>query len=127
MTRFLVLLLLCLCLKFEIKAQYLYPKLNDARLIQQRTLAVQLLPEDTEVETALNTVLKEAFNENYQGKVVFKSPSEIKALKKVIIVAHAGVIRTLLSYINNVDLKDSFQFKIGYGEVLKSSINEFEK
>lgn len=83
MTRPVVLLFLTFgLLIFESKAQYLYPKIDEAKLIQQRPLAVQLLPEDTEVEEAFNVVLKEAFNEYYDGKVVFKSSSEIKTLKK---------------------------------------------
>jgi alpha-ribazole phosphatase len=52
---------------------------------------------------------------------------EIDTDKNVVLVAHAGVIRTLLSYINNVALKDSFEFKIGYGQVLKLATNAFSK
>ncbi len=63
-------------------AQYLYPKLNEARLILERPLAVQLLPEETEVEEAMNIVLKEAFTEDYNGEVVFMTPDEIKDLKR---------------------------------------------
>jgi len=37
-----------------------------------------------------------------------------------ILVTHSGVIRSILSYLKNTPLKDSFdEFKIGYGEVLK--------
>ena len=39
--------------------------------------------------------------------------------KTVAIVTHAGVIRIILSKLNNVALKDAFDFKITYGEVIK--------
>lgn len=39
--------------------------------------------------------------------------------KNIIIVTHAGVIRTILAHYNAVELKDSFQFKIAYGQVFK--------
>ncbi len=38
--------------------------------------------------------------------------------EKIIIVTHAGPIRALLSHIRQIDLKDSFDIKIGYGEVI---------
>ncbi|NER11980.1 alpha-ribazole phosphatase [Leptobacterium flavescens] len=37
----------------------------------------------------------------------------------VIIVTHAGVIRALLSHILRIELKDSFQIKLTYGDVIK--------
>ncbi|WP_103072231.1 alpha-ribazole phosphatase [Aquimarina sediminis] len=40
-------------------------------------------------------------------------PSE----EKIIIVTHAGPIRALLAHIQQVDLKDSFDIKVSYGEV----------
>ncbi len=40
------------------------------------------------------------------------------SLEKVVIVTHAGPMRALLSYIRQVDLKDSFTIKIAYGEVI---------
>jgi alpha-ribazole phosphatase len=45
---------------------------------------------------------------------------EIK--KPVIIVAHAGVIRSFLCKINDVSLKDAFQNKVNYGDVIKIEI-----
>jgi len=40
--------------------------------------------------------------------------------KVVVIVAHSGIIRSLLAYINAVELKESFdEFKIPYGTVIK--------
>jgi len=39
--------------------------------------------------------------------------------KKIIITTHAGVIRSILSKINNIHLKDSFDIKVEYGQVFK--------
>ena len=38
---------------------------------------------------------------------------------KIVIVSHAGPIRALLSNIQKIDLKDSFDIKIEYGQVFK--------
>lgn len=40
-------------------------------------------------------------------------------LKPVVIVAHAGVIRSILCKIASLPLKDAFQNKVDYGSVLK--------
>lgn len=42
--------------------------------------------------------------------------------KPVIIVAHAGVIRSFLCKINDLSLKDAFQNKVNYGDVIKIEI-----
>ncbi|TRX36433.1 alpha-ribazole phosphatase [Flavobacterium sp. ZT3R18] len=42
--------------------------------------------------------------------------------KPVIIVAHAGVIRSFLCKINDLPLKDAFQNKVNYGDVIKIEI-----
>jgi len=39
--------------------------------------------------------------------------------ERIVIVTHAGPMRALLSYIRNIELKDSFAIKISYGEVIK--------
>lgn len=39
--------------------------------------------------------------------------------KKVIITTHAGVIRSILSKLNNIHLKDSFDIDVAYGQVFK--------
>jgi alpha-ribazole phosphatase len=49
-----------------------------------------------------------------------KLTGEIK--KPVIIVAHAGVIRSFLCKINDLPLKDAFQNKVNYGDVIKIKI-----
>lgn len=42
--------------------------------------------------------------------------------KRVIIVTHAGVIRSIWSYIHNIPLKNSFELKVNYGEILTVTI-----
>ena len=42
-------------------------------------------------------------------------------IKSVAIICHAGTIRALLAYMLNVDLKNSFDFKIEYGQVINIS------
>ncbi|WP_157961093.1 histidine phosphatase family protein [Lutibacter citreus] len=39
--------------------------------------------------------------------------------KKLIITTHAGVIRSILSKINHIQLKDSFDIKVEYGQIFK--------
>ncbi|SNR32828.1 alpha-ribazole phosphatase [Lutibacter agarilyticus] len=39
--------------------------------------------------------------------------------KKIIITTHAGVIRSILSKMNNIHLKDSFDIKVDYGQVFR--------
>ncbi len=63
-------------------SQYPYPKRELADLVSSRTLAVQLLYEDSEVEISLNQAIKEAFNENYEGKCEYYFPPEIEKLKR---------------------------------------------
>jgi hypothetical protein len=75
-------LILCL-LFFHSYGQYPYPKQAFAERVKDRTLAVQLLPEETEVESALNAVLIEAFDENWELTAVeYFSPKAFAALKK---------------------------------------------
>lgn len=47
--------------------------------------------------------------------------SEISKLKKdrVVVVTHAGVIRSLHSFINKIPLQKSFDLKLKYGQILK--------
>jgi len=42
--------------------------------------------------------------------------------KVIAIVTHAGVIRALLSYLRNIDLKDSFEIKVIYGQVFRVEV-----
>lgn len=50
--------------------------------------------------------------------------NEIQALKKerAVIVTHAGVIRSLWAYINNVSLENSFDLKLDYGQVITLNV-----
>lgn len=40
----------------------------------------------------------------------------------ILIITHAGVIRTLLSIIKNISLEDAFSIKIDYGELIVENI-----
>ncbi|MEX6625381.1 alpha-ribazole phosphatase [Tenacibaculum salmonis] len=50
--------------------------------------------------------------------------NELKSLKKqrVIIVTHAGVIRSLWAYVNNISLENSFDLKLTYGDIIKFTL-----
>ncbi|QTD37843.1 alpha-ribazole phosphatase [Polaribacter batillariae] len=39
--------------------------------------------------------------------------------QKIVIITHAGVIRSLHAFIHNIPLKKSFDLKLNYGDVLK--------
>ncbi|MBF7090387.1 alpha-ribazole phosphatase [Flavobacterium sp. ALJ2] len=45
-----------------------------------------------------------------------------KTSQKLIIVAHAGVIRSILCLLNSLPLKDAFQNKVDFGQVIKVEI-----
>lgn len=79
-------LLFCLLVSlwsFLLYGQYPYPKQDLAQLVKSRKLAVQLLPEESEVESAMNLVLKEAFDENWEfGEVVYLPLAAFNKLKK---------------------------------------------
>lgn len=49
---------------------------------------------------------------------------EIKLLKceKIIVVTHAGVIRTIMAKLNNIALVKSFDIKVEYGQVFKIEV-----
>ena len=79
--------LLCAALFFIVAlqgyCQYPYPRVELAELALNRTLAVQLLYEDSEVEEALNQVLKETVMTYYEGEAEFFFPPELeKAMRK---------------------------------------------
>ncbi|WP_370398106.1 alpha-ribazole phosphatase [Tenacibaculum dicentrarchi] len=50
--------------------------------------------------------------------------NELKSLKKqrVVIVTHAGVIRSLWAYVNNISLENSFDLKLKYGNIIKFTL-----
>ncbi len=45
-----------------------------------------------------------------------------KAPQKIIIIAHAGVVRSILCLLNSIPLKDAFQNKVDFGQVIKVEI-----
>ncbi len=47
---------------------------------------------------------------------------KLKNHSRVVIVTHAGVIRSLSSYIDNTLLKDSFNLKLDYGAIIKFNL-----
>ncbi|MGY0408218.1 MAG: alpha-ribazole phosphatase [Polaribacter sp.] len=51
--------------------------------------------------------------------VSFLSEISKKQPKKVVIVTHAGVMRSLYAFINRIPLEKSFDLKLTYGQVLK--------
>ncbi|MFY0689028.1 MAG: hypothetical protein JXQ90_17795 [Cyclobacteriaceae bacterium] len=78
------LIIICLCLMaIRVYAQYPYPDPDDVKYIKDKALAVQLLEEETEVEAALNTVLKEIFDAEWElGVVEYFSPKEFESAKR---------------------------------------------
>ncbi|WP_289039191.1 hypothetical protein [uncultured Zobellia sp.] len=64
-------------------SQYEYPKKENADIVLQSTLAVQLLDEEDEYGKYANTAIKEIFNENWKlTEVIFLSKAEIEKLKE---------------------------------------------
>lgn len=64
----------------------------------------------------------ESFFEMYQRVRAFMV--EIKQLnsKNIAIVTHSGVIRCILTYLNNEELKDAFKRQIEFGEILNLTL-----
>ena len=63
----------------------------------------------------------ESYVELQQRVLSFYQELVAKPHKSVVIVTHAGVIRALLSYLRNIQLKDSFSIQVTYGTVFKLS------
>jgi len=62
----------------------------------------------------------ESFIDLYDRVVRFLEEIRLEQYSKpVIIVAHAGVIRSFLCKTNNLALKDAFQNKVDFGDVIK--------
>lgn len=62
----------------------------------------------------------EAFTDLYDRVVDFMEDELQKGhTKPIVIVAHAGVIRSVLCKISNLPLKDAFQNKVDFGAVIK--------
>ena len=77
------LVLIYVLLIFQTEAQYIYPDQELAALVNSKDLVVQLLPESSGVEKALNNVLKETFREYWPSKNVrYMFPKGVKSLIK---------------------------------------------
>lgn len=61
----------------------------------------------------------ESYIQLQKRMIAFYQELMLKPHKSVAIVTHAGAIRALLSYLRNIDLKDSFSIKVTYGMVFK--------
>lgn len=59
----------------------------------------------------------ESYVNLYDRVLQFIQSLHSEPTKKIAIVTHAGVIRAFLVAYNNTDLKDSFIYNVGYGEV----------
>ncbi len=55
----------------------------------------------------------------YKRSIEFFKELKCKKHSKVVVVSHGGVIRSILAYIMNKPLKNSFDIKVGYGEMFK--------
>ena len=48
----------------------------------------------------------------------FLTELKTKNLQKVVLVTHAGVMRSLWAYTNNIPLEKTFELKLNYGDIL---------
>lgn len=64
----------------------------------------------------------ESYINLHQRTTAFLEEIKLKNHKRVVITTHAGVIRSLYSYIHNTALKNSFDLKVAYGEVIKINL-----
>lgn len=64
----------------------------------------------------------ESFIDLYQRVLSFKDDLLLTQNENVIIITHAGVIRSFLSYVNNTPLNEAFEYKVAYGEVIQLNI-----
>ncbi|MFD2890788.1 alpha-ribazole phosphatase [Flavobacterium chuncheonense] len=64
----------------------------------------------------------ESFTQLYQRVVSFINDLKALTNDKVILITHAGVIRSFLCYHQNLPLKDAFQNKVAFGEIIKITI-----
>lgn len=64
----------------------------------------------------------ESYIDLHKRTTSFLAEIKLKKHTRVVIITHAGVIRSLASYINKTSLKDSFNLKLDYGAVIKFNI-----
>lgn len=61
----------------------------------------------------------ESYVDLQQRTISFLKEIRQNKTKKSVIVTHAGVIRSIWSYINNIPLEKSFDLKLTYGAIIK--------
>jgi len=61
----------------------------------------------------------ESFIVMYSRVETFINEIKTRKIGNIAIVTHGGVIRCILAYLNNEELKDAFKRKIDYGQVIK--------
>src|SRR5690606_12351454 len=62
----------------------------------------------------------ESYHQMFQRvKDFMEELKSISNKSKALVITHAGVIRAIDSYLNDTDLKDSFNLKVNYGQVLQ--------
>ncbi|MCG2610471.1 alpha-ribazole phosphatase [Flavobacterium sp. SM15] len=103
---------------------------TDERLMEMNFGAWELQPWDNIPKEELDPWMKdfvhekvpsgESFTELFDRVVQFME-SELKtgSLKPIVIVSHAGVIRSILCKISGLPLKDAFQNKVDFGSVMR--------
>jgi alpha-ribazole phosphatase len=80
---------------------------------------------DSEYQEWMNNYIEtpclngESFRELHKRVSSFIDNLDTKNNKNVAIVAHGGTIRSILTYINNKDLKDAFNTNVDFGEIIK--------
>ncbi|WP_299157556.1 alpha-ribazole phosphatase [uncultured Tenacibaculum sp.] len=70
----------------------------------------------------VSTTNGESYLDLHNRTVVFLNEIKLLEKEKAIIVTHAGVIRSLWSYINNSPLEKSFDLKLDYGHIIKFTV-----
>ncbi|MBD8490845.1 alpha-ribazole phosphatase [Echinicola sp. CAU 1574] len=61
----------------------------------------------------------EAYQELYQRCIDFLTELKSSDVQQAVIITHAGPIRAINAYLNNIDLKDSFDLKVNYGSIIQ--------
>jgi alpha-ribazole phosphatase len=64
----------------------------------------------------------ESYLELYQRIVSFIEELQTTDYKNVIIITHAGCIRSFISFVLDLPLENSFRIALGYGEVIRISL-----
>ena len=64
----------------------------------------------------------ESYLDLYTRSIEFFEEVIKKGHEKVAIITHSGVIRSILSYILKIPLKNSFKFQLDYGKVSKINV-----